>query len=57
MEEEFLSSPTTVVQEPAGPEPIEVDAVEIELHPSWAEELIADADRFKQLTSGKCPDT
>lgn len=43
MEEEFLSSPTTVVQEPAGPEPIEVDAVEIELHPYRAEELIADA--------------
>jgi len=42
-EEALLADPNP--KPDGGPEPIEVDPVEIELHPSVAEQLIADADR------------
>ncbi len=45
-EEDLLSSPKTGPANPPTPEPIEVDDVELKIHPSRAEQMIADADRI-----------
>lgn len=45
-DDDLLSSPKSGLVNPPTPEPIEVDEVELEIHPSRAEELCDDADRI-----------
>jgi hypothetical protein len=45
-EADLLSSPKPGPVNSPTPEPIEVDDVELEIHPSQAKQLIADADRI-----------
>ncbi len=45
-DEDLLSSPKPGSVNPPTPEPIEVDDVELEIHPSQAEQLIVEMDRI-----------
>ncbi|EFX78709.1 hypothetical protein DAPPUDRAFT_105070 [Daphnia pulex] len=54
-EVDLLSSPKPGPVNPPTPEPIEVDDVELEIHPSQAEQLIADADQvYSRLNKQVC---
>jgi hypothetical protein len=46
-EADLLSSPQPGPVNSQTPEPIEIEEVELEIHPSQDEQLIADVDRIK----------